>query len=122
MHHFYLKRDRHALVWFCTFGGFLFGWLRDFIKIPDYVRHSNEDETWVNEYIRESQVDNKFSMPCSRSSCSVARFFGMLVMAYVFSALTLVCCPTIYCNKPNILVSTYLYLTPSFAAAIGECE
>lgn len=43
LHHLYLGRDSHALLWMLTLGGFGFGWIRDFIRIPAYVGEANHD-------------------------------------------------------------------------------
>ncbi|XP_073326522.1 dnaJ homolog subfamily C member 22 [Pagrus major] len=43
LHHLYLRRDSHALLWMLTLGGFGFGWVREFIRIPAYVGEANQD-------------------------------------------------------------------------------
>ncbi|TRZ00037.1 hypothetical protein DNTS_033582 [Danionella cerebrum] len=43
LHHFYLARDSHAILWILTFGGFGIGWTRDFFRIPSYVREANHN-------------------------------------------------------------------------------
>jgi DnaJ family protein C protein 22 len=43
-HHLYLRRDKQALVWFATFGGFFFGLLFDLVFLPGYVRKANAGE------------------------------------------------------------------------------
>lgn len=43
VHHFYLRRDRHAFVWWTTLGGFGVGWLFEVFRIPRYVRDANEE-------------------------------------------------------------------------------
>lgn len=43
LHHLYLGRDSHALLWMLTLGGFGFGWVREFIRIPAYVGEANQD-------------------------------------------------------------------------------
>ncbi|XP_021174128.2 dnaJ homolog subfamily C member 22 isoform X2 [Fundulus heteroclitus] len=43
LHHLYLGRDSHALLWMLTLGGFGFGWAREFIRIPAYVGEANRD-------------------------------------------------------------------------------
>lgn len=43
LHHLYLKRDSHALLWMLTLGGFGVGWAREFIRIPAYVNEANKD-------------------------------------------------------------------------------
>ncbi|CAJ1085203.1 dnaJ homolog subfamily C member 22 [Xyrichtys novacula] len=42
LHHLYLGRDSHALLWMLTLGGFGFGWAREFIRIPAYVGEANQ--------------------------------------------------------------------------------
>ena len=42
LHHFYLGRDKQALVWWCLPGGYFgLGWFRDLWRIPEYVREAN---------------------------------------------------------------------------------
>lgn len=43
LHHLYLGRDSHALLWMLTLGGFGFGWAREFLRIPAYVGEANQD-------------------------------------------------------------------------------
>lgn len=43
LHHLYLGRDSHALLWMLTLGGFGFGWVREVIRIPAYVSEANQD-------------------------------------------------------------------------------
>lgn len=44
LHHLYLGRDSHALLWMLTLGGFGFGWLREVVRIPAYVSEANREE------------------------------------------------------------------------------
>ena len=47
-HHFYLGRDRHALWFLSTMGGFYgVGWLLDFWRIPNYVNEANEEKSFL---------------------------------------------------------------------------
>lgn len=43
LHHLYLERDSHALLWMLTLGGFGVGWAREIIRIPAYVHEANKD-------------------------------------------------------------------------------
>ncbi|KAK9515353.1 hypothetical protein VZT92_026005 [Zoarces viviparus] len=43
LHHLYLGRDNHALLWMLTLGGFGFGWAREVLRIPAYVGEANRD-------------------------------------------------------------------------------
>ncbi|KAI8431109.1 hypothetical protein MSG28_001164 [Choristoneura fumiferana] len=51
VHHFYLRRDRHAFVWWTTLGGFGIGWLGEILRIPRYVRDANEDPKYMEELV-----------------------------------------------------------------------
>uniref|UniRef100_A0A8C3KJR1 DnaJ homolog subfamily C member 22 n=1 Tax=Calidris pygmaea TaxID=425635 RepID=A0A8C3KJR1_9CHAR len=41
LHHLYLGRDSHALLWMLTLGGFGAGWLWDFWHLPGWVATAN---------------------------------------------------------------------------------
>ncbi|NXW52316.1 DJC22 protein, partial [Nyctiprogne leucopyga] len=41
LHHIYLGRDSHALLWMLTLGGFGGGWLWDFWHLPSWVATAN---------------------------------------------------------------------------------
>jgi len=41
LHHIYLGRDSHALLWMLTLGGFGGGWLWDFWHLPSWVAAAN---------------------------------------------------------------------------------
>ncbi|XP_014349696.1 dnaJ homolog subfamily C member 22 [Latimeria chalumnae] len=49
LHHIYLGRDSHALLWMVTFGGFGMGWIWEFWQIPSYVAKANEREAMRKE-------------------------------------------------------------------------
>jgi len=74
LHHFYLGRDKHALVWYCLPGGYFgFGWFRDLWRIPEYVRDANDDPAHL-ESLAEKMRDKK------KPPFSFARFTGQLLM------------------------------------------
>jgi DnaJ family protein C protein 22 len=51
LHHLYLRRTQHALLWFTTFGGFGIGYIYEFIfLLKKYVYEANHDLTILNEY------------------------------------------------------------------------
>lgn len=61
VHHFYLRRDRHAFVWWTTLGGFGIGWLGEVFRIPRYVRDANEDPKYVEDLIGRMIRNKKVS-------------------------------------------------------------
>lgn len=64
-HHVYLGRDEHALVWFCTLGGYFgVGWLRDLYRIPTYVADANDEPeflSWFKHTVRFNRKVGIFS-------------------------------------------------------------
>lgn len=61
-HHFYLRRDRHAFVWWTTLGGFGVGWLGEVLRLPRYVRDANEDPKHMAELVRRMSSNKKVSI------------------------------------------------------------
>ena len=48
VHHFYLGRDKQGILWITSFSGYFgIGWIRDFFRIPAYVRDANSDPAYV---------------------------------------------------------------------------
>lgn len=47
-HHFYLGRDIQGFLWWCTGGGYIIGWLRDFFLIPQYIKAANYDPEYMS--------------------------------------------------------------------------
>lgn len=75
LHHLYLGRDSHALLWMLTLGGFGFGWIREFIRIPAYVGESNQE----TQKIRKSSP-----------SVGPARFVGQVCVGIYFGTVALI--------------------------------
>ncbi|KAF0885021.1 dnaJ homolog subfamily C member 22 [Crocuta crocuta] len=44
LHHLYLGRDSHALLWMLTLGGGGLGWLWEFWKLPSFVAQANRPQ------------------------------------------------------------------------------
>lgn len=48
VHHFYLGRDNQGILWLTSLAGYFgIGWLRDFYRIPAYVKDANEDPSYM---------------------------------------------------------------------------
>lgn len=62
VHHFYLRRDRHAFVWWTTLGGFGVGWFGEIFRIPRYVRDANEDPKYMLELVMRMSQNKKVSI------------------------------------------------------------
>lgn len=73
LHHFYLGRDRHALVWWMSCGGAFLGWFRDLWRLPEYVYEANRDPRFLREFQVRREVRPK-------PPFSIARFAGQLMI------------------------------------------
>lgn len=63
-HHFYLNRDDHGLIYFCTLGGYFgMGWLRDLFKIPTYVADANNDRQYLDWFTNQVRNNKKVIDP-----------------------------------------------------------
>lgn len=82
-HHFYLKRDKQAFVWWSTCGGFLYiGWVRDFWRIPEYVEDANEEPEYMETLTRKMKLRKEPPFNTSRFSGEmlIGYFYGLLVI------------------------------------------
>ncbi|XP_029012909.1 dnaJ homolog subfamily C member 22 [Betta splendens] len=79
LHHIYLGRDSHALLWMLTLGGFGLGWVREATRIPAYVREANED----------AQKQRRRS-PTAVPPVSPVRFAGQVCVGVYFGAVALI--------------------------------
>lgn len=82
LHHLYLGRDSHALLWMLTFGGFGVGWARDLFRIPAYVSEANA-EADVERH-RKRPRDAVPPLP------SPARFAGQVCVGIYFGTVALI--------------------------------
>ncbi|KAL8579373.1 hypothetical protein ACOMHN_026738 [Nucella lapillus] len=130
VHHFYLKRDRQAFVWWATLGGFFgLGWFRDFWHLPRYVKEANEDEKgYVEENVdrvnqgavNENRQDEDRPIGRNPPKPSGARFGGMLLMGYILGNLAMFIFPQeVYKYGNQTLVKAFLLVVPPGAVAIG---
>ncbi|XP_029362193.1 dnaJ homolog subfamily C member 22 [Echeneis naucrates] len=78
LHHFYLGRDSHALLWMLTLGGFGFGWVREFIRIPAYVGEANRYAD--NERKRPPRVPPPLSPVRFAGQVCVGIYFGTVAL------------------------------------------
>lgn len=110
-HHYYLRRTEQAIVWFCTFGGFLgTAWVFEFFKIPKYVREANEDPIFVEEFRKRLQTQE-------RPKFSLRRMFFEFIVGSLFASTARNAVPIEEVNGINW--SFLLWLTP-LANAIGN--
>uniref|UniRef100_A0A3B5LE04 DnaJ homolog subfamily C member 22 n=1 Tax=Xiphophorus couchianus TaxID=32473 RepID=A0A3B5LE04_9TELE len=79
LHHLYLGRDSHALLWMLTLGGFGFGWARELIRIPTYVSEANRDT-------KKERGPPKEGLP----PVSPVRFAGQVCVGIYFGMVALI--------------------------------
>ncbi|XP_063393174.1 dnaJ homolog subfamily C member 22 [Cydia fagiglandana] len=109
VHHFYLRRDRHAFVWWSTLGGFGVGWLGEIFRIPRYVRDANEDPKYMEELVGR-MIRNK------KPPFSMNRFTGMLMVGYSWGQVMMHAVPPDEFYGINL---RYLNILIPLAASIG---
>ncbi|XP_041860858.1 dnaJ homolog subfamily C member 22 [Melanotaenia boesemani] len=78
LHHLYLGRDSHALLWMLTLGGFGFGWMREVIRIPGYVSEANKNEE------KERKITHNIP------PVSPVRFAGQVCVGIYFGTVALI--------------------------------
>lgn len=72
IHHLYLGRTKHALLWLTTFGGFGFGILDEiFYRLNKYVREANEEDSSIEQY--QEKIHQRKS-----PAFELKRFFGKI--------------------------------------------
>ena len=109
LHHFYLKRDRHAFIWWATAGGiFGLGWFRDLWRIPEYVANSNENPDYMEE------LTSRMRRRSAPAFC-FTRFAGQIAVGMLFGMLSLTAIPE---EWTKIINSFNLFLP--LAIALGE--
>lgn len=78
LHHLYLGRDSHALLWMLTLGGGGLGWLWEFWKLPSFVAEANRVQSWKQRLEEE------------RPPLSLLRFASQMVVGVYFGLVALV--------------------------------
>ncbi|KAL7859755.1 hypothetical protein SRHO_G00149020 [Serrasalmus rhombeus] len=78
LHHLYLRRDSHALLWMLTLGGFGVGWFREFFRIPAYVSEANQEA--------EKPRHPSTTLP----SVGLVRFAGQICVGIYFGSVALI--------------------------------
>lgn len=113
-HHLYLGRDRHAFVWFWTAGGFLFGWICELWRIPDYVRTANG-------VARTQVLHTSDDFSCSVvfvPAFSIKRFLGEIAFSFYLGCLAISALPAEFVGNHRWLSSGLSAL----AVTVGKFE
>ncbi|KAM5288341.1 dnaJ homolog subfamily C member 22 [Ctenodactylus gundi] len=78
LHHLYLRRDCHALLWMLTLGGCGLGWLWEFWKLPSFVAEANR------------ALGQKHSSEEGTPPLSPIRFAAQMIVGIYFGLVALV--------------------------------
>lgn len=111
LHHFYLGRDIQAFLTFATCGGyFTLGLIRDFWRLPEYVKEANNDLDFVKKLKQQMKLKKK-------PSTSWARQCAFMVIGNLFALLIPYAMPNELLNERVAFWLNNL-LVP-FASALG---
>ncbi|CAF1206549.1 unnamed protein product [Adineta ricciae] len=111
LHHLYLGRTQHAILWCTTFGGFGLGFLYEFFfSIYKYVQEANEDQHVLNHY--------KLKMLQRKSpSFEIRRFCGQLITSIFYGFITYYAFPDNWHKQP--LLALLAGICTVLAIAVG---
>ncbi|KAJ3587117.1 hypothetical protein NHX12_013507 [Muraenolepis orangiensis] len=79
LHHIYLGRDSHALLWMLTLGGFGFGWAREFLRLPAYVDEANQETVEV-KLRRQRDIPPPIGLARFAGQVCVGIYFGVVAL------------------------------------------
>lgn len=109
IHHFYLGRDNQGILWLTSCAGYFgFGWLRDFYRIPAYVKDANEDQAYMAFLGAEMQYNVK-----PRVYKNFHRIFGQIMFAMFYRMLVYMAIPEEYLEL-KLLLALVLPLGTAF--------
>lgn len=85
----YLRRDRHAFIWWCTLGGYFgIGWISEVLRIPNLVRDANDDPKFIERFVGKLRKHRK-------PPFSTSRFIGAVMVGYLWGQLIQLAIPTV---------------------------
>ncbi|GCC33849.1 dnaJ homolog subfamily C member 22 [Chiloscyllium punctatum] len=82
LHHIYLGRDSHALLWMVTFGGFGVGWIREIWQLPKYVQNAN---IYHNKIKKLRHLQPPMSIVRVIGQIAVGVYFGFIALVSLSS-------------------------------------
>ncbi|CAF2410101.1 unnamed protein product [Rotaria sp. Silwood2] len=111
LHHLYLGRTQHALLWFTTFGGFGIGILYEILfLIRKYVREANHDNIILDEYEKKMREQKS-------PAFELLRFCGQYITAVFYGVITYYAFPDTWLQQtiPSLIIG----FSSAFAIALG---
>ncbi|GFT80330.1 dnaJ homolog subfamily C member 22 [Nephila pilipes] len=111
LHHLYLGRDFHALIWWMFAGGYFgIGLIRDLWRIPEYVKDANEDNSYM---VQLAEKMRKYPKPPS----GTVRYFGQVTVSDAFGYLVIGAIPREL--LPEMLIPFISSIFAPIAVAVG---
>ncbi|CAF0881749.1 unnamed protein product [Rotaria sp. Silwood1] len=111
LHHLYLGRTQHALLWFTTFGGFGIGILYEILfSIKKYVREANHDNVILEEYEKKMREQKS-------PAFELIRFCGQYLTALFYGVITYYAFPDTWLKQT--IPSLFIGFSSAFAIALG---
>merc|ERR1719464_1124927 len=114
VHHAYLGRHAHGLVYFCTCGFFGWGLLMDVFFLPDYVSLARSDPSDVTF----QRLKNIMEMHIGIPPVSVLRILGMISFGSIFSFLCFCLIPP-NIEYPTSIMYTLAKITKAVGSSVG---
>ena len=100
VHHFYLGRDKQGILWLTSCAGYFgFGWLRDFYRIPAYVRDANEDQNYMALLTAEMRYNGS-----PRTYKNTHRIIGQVMFGLFYRTLIYMAIPEEYVELKLLLL------------------
>ncbi|XP_060582035.1 dnaJ homolog subfamily C member 22-like [Ruditapes philippinarum] len=113
LHHFYLGRDKQALVWWMSLGGLFLGWIRDLWRLPEYLYEANKDQR-----VRAIFQARRAKHP--QPPWKLARFAGQMLIGTMMSYLFRLAIPEfVLDNMEYGLDQMFKVILPVIGAATG---
>ncbi|CAF0901493.1 unnamed protein product [Rotaria sp. Silwood1] len=111
LHHLYLGRTQHALLWLTTFGGFGIGFIYELLfLIKTYVYEANHDYIILNEY-RLKMIEKK------SPNFEISRLCGQYLTAVFYGFITYYAFPEKW--HENVFLSLFIGCCSTIAIALG---
>ena len=90
------------------------GWLRDIVRIPDYVADANEEVNYMRELTAIMRIREK-------PAFNAMRFGGEIVMGWIFGFLARVAIPEeLFAEYPSLKFVVDVVIP--YASAVGRCH
>ena len=100
VHHFYLGRDNQGILWLTSLAGYFgVGWMRDFYRIPSYVKEANEEQSYMNFLTAEMRY---YVTP--RTYKNIHLIVGQMMFAMFYRTIVQIAIPEEYLDMKWLII------------------